>query len=82
MLSEGITEKGKRKKKRKKSECGHDLHSFSTLLDSMGAICRNRREVTGEGLEGGEFYEYTKPDGFQSRVFELLEVYPAEYKKN
>lgn len=27
-------------------------------------------------------YEYTRPDEFQSRVFELMDVYPVEYKKS
>ena len=87
VLSSGITEAGKEKKSRRKSEDGHDLHSFSTLLDAMGTICRNRREAAGElkeklGGEGELFYEYTRPDAFQSRVFELMDVYPVEYKKS
>jgi len=87
VLPGGITEEGKRKKGTKKSEDGHDLHSFSTLLDAMGTICRNRREASGElkkklGGEGEVFYEYTRPDEFQSRVFELMDMYPVEYKRN
>lgn len=85
VLSRGITEEGKKKKRTKKSEDGYDLHSFSTLFEAMGTICRNRREAKGELREklGGEvFYEYTRPDEFQSRVFELMDMYPVEYKKN
>lgn len=87
VLSRGITEGGKKKKRTKKSEDGYDLHSFSTLLEAMGTICRNRREAKGEfkeklGGEGEVFYEYTRPDGFQGRVFELMDMYPVEYKKN
>ena len=87
VLSRGITQEGKKKKRTKKSEDGYDLHSFSTLLDAMGTICRNRREAKGElkeklGGDGEVFYEYTRPDEFQSRVFELMDVYPVEYKRN
>lgn len=87
VLSRGISEKGKEKKRRKKSEDGYGLHSFSTLIDAMGTICRNRRELEGElkeksGGDGEVFYEYTRADAFQSRVFELMDVYPVEYKKN
>ena len=87
VLPSVITEAGKKKKKTKKNEDGYDLHSFSTLLDTMGTICRNRREAGGElkeklGGEGEVFYEYTRPDEFQSRVFELMDLYPLEYKRN
>ena len=57
-----------------KSEDVYGLRSFSTMLDAMGSICRNRREAKGElkeklGGDGEVFYEYTRPDKFQSRVF-------------
>ena len=78
------SERAKRKKRRKKTEWGLDVHSFSTLLEAMSTICRNRREAVGELGEGGEavFFEYTRADALQSRTFELMDMYPVAGQEN
>ena len=84
VVSRKPSEGAKRKKRTKKTEMGFDAHSFSTLLEAMSTICRNRREAAGELGEGGEavFFEYTRADAFQSRVFELMDVYPVAGQEN
>ena len=73
----------RRKKRKKKTERGFDVHSFSTLLEAMSTICRNRREAVGE-LEGGEtvFFKYTRANAFQRRVFEIMDMYPVAGQEN
>ena len=77
------SQSAKKKKRTKKTGDGFDVHSFSTLLEAMSTICRNRREAVGE-LEGGEtvFFEYTRANAFQSRVFELMDMYPVAGQEN
>ena len=78
------SQKAGRKKRKKKTEDGFYVHSFSTLLEAMSTICRNRREAAGELGEGGEavFFENTRENAFQSRVFELMDVYPVAVQDN
>ena len=78
------SQRAREKKRKKKTENGFDVHSFSTLLEAMSTICRNRREAVGELGEGGEavFFEYTRANAFQSRVFELMDMYPVAVHDN
>ena len=84
VVSRKPSEGAKRKKRTKRTERGFSVHSFSTLLEAMSTICRNRREGVGELGEGGEavFFEYTRADAFQSRVFELMDMYPVAGQGN
>ena len=88
VVSREPSESAKRKKRKKKTVRGFEVHSFSTLLEAMSTICRNRREPVGELGEkfGGNgeavFFEYTRANALQSRAFELLEMYPVSEHKN
>ena len=84
VVSREPSQSAKRKKRTKRTEGGFEVHSFSTLLEAMSTVCRNRREAVGElGEEGGAvFFEYTRANGFQRRVFELMDMYPVAGQGN
>lgn len=64
-----------RKARTKRTEDGHVVHSFKTLLDNLGTIVRNRTRITGSSAETStEFDLVTTPSDYQRRVFELLGV--------
>ena len=63
-----------RKKSLRKTDEGGPLHSFKTLLNEMGTLCRNRcRSKSG----GSAFLKNTHPTPLQSRVFDLIRMSPV-----
>lgn len=70
--------KAQRKAKRKQTDDGDVVHSFSTLLDNLATIVESRMQVTGPGaLAATEFDLVTTPSPYQRRVYDLLQVPPC-----
>jgi hypothetical protein len=64
--------KAKRKDQTKRTDDGYPVHSFRTLIDDLGTLCKNR--VRLEGLNSCEFYQVTETTPVQRRIFELLDL--------
>ena len=65
------SESVKLKKTTRQTEDGLPLHSFSTLLEELGTLCKNTcRMKTGPSTE--PFFQLTEASLLQRRVFELL----------
>jgi transposase len=62
-----------RKKKRKMTDDGWPVHSWKTLMNEMGTLCRNRCRMT-VGTTDRCIEMDTTPSDFQRHVFELLGV--------
>ena len=67
--------RAKRKEVTKRTEDGHAVHSFQTLLEDLATVAKNRIRPTG-GLEA-EFYLLTEPTALQRRAFGLLGLSPS-----
>lgn len=61
----------KTKKQKRKTSDGLPIHSFDTLLEDLGTICRNRCRFT-EGAHLPPFNQVTEKSPLQLRAFELL----------
>ncbi len=70
------SEAAQRKKRSGETAEGFPVHSFSTLLNEMATLSRIRCRFT-EGVPETAFTQFTEPDRFHRKVFELLGVtYP------
>lgn len=67
------SEMAKAKESSKRSEDNWPIHSFQTLLEDLGTLCRNLARVAGEN-SNGTFTIKTKPTAFQSHVFQLAQI--------
>ena len=52
---------------------GFPVHSFDTLLQDLGTLCRHRCRIPGDAT-GATFNQETQATPLQARVFELLEL--------
>ncbi len=67
--------KARRKELRKRTDEGHAVHSFQTLLEDLATVAKNRlRPAAGPETE---FYLVTEPTPLQRRAFELLGLSPC-----
>jgi transposase len=69
----------RRKKTEKVTSDGLPLHSFSSLLQALGTLCRHRCSFPAGGAES-TLIKLTEPNRLQRRAFELLgikEPYPV-----
>jgi transposase len=64
--------KAEKKARRKRTEDGTPVHSFQTLLKSLGTIAKNR--VRFKRTPSAEFDQVTVPDDNQRAAFELLGI--------
>jgi len=62
-----------RKKTQRTTSDGLDVHSFHTLLEELGTLCRNRCRVQADP-SGNTFTQDTQPTQLHARVFRLLGV--------
>ena len=60
-----------RKKVERTTPDGFPVHSFDTLLEELGTLCRNRCRIQADP-SGTTFTQDTQPTELQTRVFELL----------
>ena len=60
-----------RKKVERTTLEGLPVHSFDTLLEELGTLCRNRCRIQADP-SGTTFTQDTQPTELQARVFELL----------
>jgi len=60
-----------RKKVERRTLDGLPVHSFDTLLEELGTLCRNRCRIQADP-SGTTFTQDTHPTELQARVFELL----------
>ena len=61
----------RRKKVRRSTPDGLPVHSFDTLLEELGTLCRNRCRIQADP-SGSTFTQDTQPTELQARVFQLL----------
>jgi hypothetical protein len=69
----------RRKKAEKTTSDGLPLHSFSSVLQALGTLCRHRCSFPAGGAES-TLIKLTEPNRLQRRAFELLgikEPYPV-----
>ncbi len=72
----------RRKKAQRSTSAGLGVHSFHTLLEELGTLCRNRCRIqadlpvrcTQTGPSGSTFTQDTQPTQLHTRVFRLLGV--------
>jgi len=62
-----------RKKVERATSDGLPVHSFDTLLEELGTLCRNRCRIQADP-SGTTFTQDTQPTKLHARVFELLGV--------
>jgi len=67
------SESAKTKKASRETETGMPVHSFDTLLQELGTLCRAQCRVPNDPTQS-TFNTETQPTAFQSHVFELLSV--------
>jgi len=60
-----------RKKVERRTPDGFPVHSFDTLLEELGTLCRNRCRIQADP-SGTTFTQDTQPTELQARVFDLL----------
>jgi transposase len=63
----------RRKKVERTTPDGLPVHSFNTLLDELGTLCRNRCRIQADP-SGSTFTQETQPTRLQARAFELLSL--------
>jgi hypothetical protein len=63
-----------RKVHSKKLDDGTAVHSFKTLLQTLGTIVRNICRLPNEGPDAPTFHVVTTPDPTQQHAYELLET--------
>jgi len=61
----------RRKKMRRRTADGLEVHSFDTLLEELGTLCRNRCRIRNDPSVQ-TFNQDTDATDFQARVFKLL----------
>jgi len=62
------------RKKAQRTTCdGLGVHSFSSLLEDLGTLCRNRCRILADS-SGNTFTQDTQPTPLHARVFQLLGV--------
>ena len=62
------------RKKTQRITCdGLGVHSFSTLLEDLGTLCRNRCRILADP-SGDTFTQDTQPTRLHARVFQLLDL--------
>lgn len=61
----------RRKKMRRRTADGLEVHSFDTLLEELGTLCRNRCRIRNDPSIQ-TFNQDTDATDFQARVFKLL----------
>jgi transposase len=59
------------KKVERRTPDGFPVHSFDTLLEELGTLCRNRCRIQADP-SGTTFTQDTQPTELQARVFDLL----------
>ena len=62
-----------RKKAQRTTSDGLGVHSFSTLLEDLGTLCRNRCRILADGSDNS-FTQDTQPTPLHARVLKLLGV--------
>ena len=62
-----------RKKTQRMTRDGLGVHSFSTLLEDLGTLCRNRCRILADP-SGNTFTQDTQPTQLHARVFKLLDL--------
>jgi transposase len=67
------SEKALHKASSKRTEDGHSVHSFRTLLKDLSTLCLNTMQAK---QTGAEFKLLTQPTNLQHRAFELLSLTP------
>lgn len=70
------TSSAKKKKSLRKSADGLPIHSFTTLLEEMGTLCRNQCRFKSDP-HSQAFFKYTNPTPLQSRALELIRSFPV-----
>ena len=65
------SDSAKAKKKKRITTDGLPVHSFRTLLETLGTRCKNRCRLIG-GSEDAFFIQYTKHSKLQKKAFGLL----------
>ncbi len=63
----------KRKKAERTTADGLGVHSFHTLLEELGTLCRNRCRIQADPSDS-TFTQDTQPTQLQASVFQLLGV--------
>jgi transposase len=63
----------RRKKVERTTPDGLPVHSFNTLLDELGTLCRNRCRIQADP-SGSTFTQETQPTRLQARALELLSL--------
>ncbi len=63
----------RRKKSQRTTSDGLRVHSFHTLLQELGTLCRNRCRIQADP-SGSTFTQDTQPTPLHARVFQLLGV--------
>lgn len=71
------TPRTRRKKTHRRTEDGHPVHSFSTLLQDLATRCRNTCRASTPGFDTPTFQRITDPSPLQQRALELIEMYPV-----
>jgi transposase len=66
----------KRKKAVKRTPDGFPVHSFRTLIEELGTLCKNRCKVKNDP-DSPAFDQDTTPTDFQQHVFNLLALCPV-----
>jgi transposase len=67
------SDSARRKKTERTTSDGFPVHSFDTLLEELGTLCRNRCRIQADP-SGTTFTQDTQPTELQSRVLELLRL--------
>jgi len=62
---------GQRKKIQRTTPHGLPVHSFDTLVQELGTLCRNRCRIQADP-SGSSFTQDTQPTQLQARAFGLL----------
>ena len=65
----------KKKKAKRITPDGYEVHSFETLLKKLGTRCQNRCRA-GNDKAHATFYELSEPTPLQAHIFELLDLEP------
>ena len=69
----GTSDSATRKKVERTTLDGFPVHSFDTLLEELGTLCRNRCRIQADP-SGNTFTQDTQPTQLHARVFRLLDV--------
>ena len=67
------SQSAKRKKSERTTPDGFPIHSFHTLLEDLGTLCRNRCRIQADP-SGVTFTQETQPTPLHAHALELLDV--------